>query len=58
MRVKKKDFWNEWGLPILGSTAFVFALFIFSMLCGVFLMDYDPRIMIEGIERDLRNIFG
>ena len=53
-KLSLKDELQAWG----GAFGVVAGLFILSLLLGVFLMDYDPRIMIEGIERDLRNIFG
>lgn len=52
-----KKLLNEWVLQLLGSAAFIAGLFAFALLCGVFLMDYDPQTMIEGIARDLRNVF-
>lgn len=55
---KIKKIWSELWLPLLGATAFMGALFVFALLCGVFLMDYDPRIMLDGIAQDLKNIFG
>ena len=40
------------GIGIVGG------LFAFSLLLGMLLMDYDPRTMLENIERDLRLLFG
>ncbi len=53
-----KKLLKEWGIPLLGSAAFIAGLFAVALLCGAFLMNYDPQTMIEGIMQDLKNIFG
>ena len=40
------------GIGIVGG------LFAFSVLLGVLFMDYDPRTMFEGIEQELKMLFG
>jgi hypothetical protein len=40
------------GIGIVGG------LFAFSLILGMIFMDYDPRTMLEGIEQDLRSLFG
>lgn len=30
----------------------------FGLILGMIFMDYDPRTMLENIERDLRLLFG
>ena len=40
------------GIGIVGG------LFAFSLILGIVFMDYDPRTMLENIERDLRLLFG
>lgn len=41
-----------------GAIGIVGGLFAFSLILGVLFMDYDPKTMLEGIERDLRLLFG
>ena len=53
-----KKFWNEWLIPLATGIGIVGGLFIFSLLCGVFLMDYDPMTMVYNIARDFKEIFG
>ena len=36
----------------------VVGLFGFSLILGMFFMDYDPRTMLENIERDLEFLFN
>lgn len=53
-KLSLKDELQAWG----GAFGVVAGLFILSLLLGVFLMDYDPRTMLEGIAQDFKNIFG
>ena len=49
-----KDNLQAWA----GAIGIVVGLFGLSVILGIVLMDYDPRIMIDGIAEDLRAIFG
>jgi hypothetical protein len=53
-KLSVKDELQAWaaGIGIVGG------LFAFSLILGVVFMDYDPRTMLEGIEQDLRMLFG
>ena len=53
-KLSLKDELQAWG----GAFGVVAGLFILSLLLGVFLMDYNPVTMLEGIAKDLKNIFG
>lgn len=58
MKEKLKWFLWEYVLPFLaGFCGVVVALALIAAL-GVVFMDYDPRTMLEGIEQDLRMLFG
>lgn len=53
-KLSLKDKLQAWaaGIGIVGG------LFAFSLILGVIFMDYDPKTMLEGIERDLRLLFS
>lgn len=49
-----KDHVQAWATGI----GIIVGLFGFSLILGMFFMDYDPRTMIENIERDLEFLFN
>ena len=51
--MKIKKLYDDWKGPFLGGFGIVVGLFALSVILGIVLMDYDPRIMIEGIKQDL-----
>lgn len=53
-KLSLKDELQAWatGIGIVGG------LFAFSLILGIIFMDYDPMTMVEGIEQDLKAIFG
>lgn len=53
-KLSLKDHIQAWaaGIGIVGG------LFAFSLILGMIFMDYDPRTMIENIERDLEFLFN
>lgn len=53
-KLSLKDELQAWGTAL----GIVVGLFGFSLILGVWLLDYDPRTMLEGIEQDLRSLFG
>lgn len=53
-KLSLKDHIQAWEIAL----GIVVGLFGFSLILGVWLMDYDPRIMLEGIVQDLRLLFG
>ena len=54
MKLSFKDYLQA----LAGGIGIVGGLFAFSLLLGMIFMDYDPMTMVEGIEQDLKAIFG
>lgn len=54
MKLSLKDHIQAWATGV----GIVVGLFGFSLILGMIFMDYDPRTMIENIERDLGFLFN
>ena len=53
-KLSLKDHVQAWATGV----GIVVGLFGFSLILGMIFMDYDPRTMIENIERDLGFLFN
>ena len=53
-KLSLKDHIQAWATGV----GIVVGLFGFSLILGMIFMDYDPRTMIENIERDLGFLFN
>ena len=53
-KLSLKDHVQAWATGI----GIIVGLFGFSLILGMIFMDYDPRTMIENIERDLGFLFN
>lgn len=53
-KLSLKDHIQAWATGV----GIVVGLFGFGLILGMIFMDYDPRTMIENIERDLEFLFN
>ena len=58
MKAKKKLTLKDYLQAIAAGIGIGGGMFAFCLILGVWLMDYDPRTMIEGIRQDLEMFFG
>ena len=57
MKVDKTAF-KDFMKDLIAASGAMLGLFALCVIFGVIFMDYDPRVMIEGIKQDLEAIFS